>query len=587
MACATTCRTTGTNATAAPLPYSGMEYGTLAASTTVTARSMTASQVMAWNGFTFALKPSPLIEQSSYRWFNNQNAASKLTFAKTDDNTSSQTATSLIRTPSGYALLGNDGASSNALGYVDRFDTTGNHLQHFGITNGTLDPESWDDIKMTNDGGYIIGGGSYYYDGMISYQQATIMKYDSFGTLSWSVAWGSMASGGSELANAVVPLANGSYVALGSTPVTGAGFDNFVLTYSSGGALTSSKNWGGTANEMPTSAVATSDGGYIVAGTTASYGAGSDDAFISKFDSSGNLSWSKTWGGTAADSAASVVQSSDGGYVLAGTTMSYGSGSYDTFIARYDASGAVAGCAATMCQDSSAVATGQTATSSAMGATLQAITLASSPYGPTQVTTMPYTITTLVAGPGPLDVGAPLANVNTAAAPSSYATYRLRMVLRVTASQDAATPLKLQYAAMSGTCDTAFSGESYADVTAVSPIAFGNNVNADDGMTILANANDPSSTAIRQSYEESGNIPVANSLAASQDGMWDIALKSNGAPLNTTYCFRMVRGSGQLLNTYTYIPQLTTPAVPAGPTLDQQLRGGQSVTNGIKTPLNF
>lgn len=74
MACATTCASTGTNVKTAPLPYSSMEYGTLASAATVTARSMTAAQTMVSNGFVFALKPfvAPTYTQSSYRLFNTQ-----------------------------------------------------------------------------------------------------------------------------------------------------------------------------------------------------------------------------------------------------------------------------------------------------------------------------------------------------------------------------------------------------------------------------------------------------------------------------------------------------------------------------------
>ena len=90
---------------------------------------------------------------------------------------------------------------------------------------------------------------------------------------------------------------------------------------------------------MANSVKQTSDGGYIVAGATDVYGASSDDALLIKTDSKGNKLWEKTFGGLEFDEAKSVQQTSDGGYIIAGDTGSYGAGSQDAWLIKTDANG--------------------------------------------------------------------------------------------------------------------------------------------------------------------------------------------------------------------------------------------------------
>ena len=99
------------------------------------------------------------------------------------------------------------------------------------------------------------------------------------------------------------------------------------------------KTFGGTDWDVALSVQQTSDGGYILAGGTESYGAGSCDFWLVKTDSSGNKQWDKTFGGTNGDVAYSVQQTSGGGYILAGNTNSYGAGLGDFWLVKTDSNG--------------------------------------------------------------------------------------------------------------------------------------------------------------------------------------------------------------------------------------------------------
>ena len=91
------------------------------------------------------------------------------------------------------------------------------------------------------------------------------------------------------------------------------------------------RTYGGANDDWAYSVRQTSDGRYIVAGYTRSFGAGYSDFFLIKTDAYGNVQWAKTYGGTGYDYPYSVRQTSDGGYIVAGYTLSFGAGIPDIF----------------------------------------------------------------------------------------------------------------------------------------------------------------------------------------------------------------------------------------------------------------
>lgn len=98
-------------------------------------------------------------------------------------------------------------------------------------------------------------------------------------------------------------------------------------------------SYGGIKYDCGTGIVNTSDGGYALAGLTYSQGSGESDLWLVKVDASGNMQWNKTFGGAQEDVGYSLVQSNDGGYAIVGSTISYGSGGNDIWLIKTDSSG--------------------------------------------------------------------------------------------------------------------------------------------------------------------------------------------------------------------------------------------------------
>jgi predicted secreted protein len=99
------------------------------------------------------------------------------------------------------------------------------------------------------------------------------------------------------------------------------------------------KTFGGTSDDGAYDLLQTEDGGYIIAGYTQSFGAGGSDFWLIKTDAQGNELWNKTYGGTGDEAAFRVLLANDGGYLLAGWTNSFGAGGYDFWVVKTDANG--------------------------------------------------------------------------------------------------------------------------------------------------------------------------------------------------------------------------------------------------------
>jgi hypothetical protein len=126
----------------------------------------------------------------------------------------------------------------------------------------------------------------------------------------------------------------------GETYSYGSSGDVYLVKTDTSGNFVWSKNFGGTNDDWAQSVAQTNDGGYIVTGaigTASAY----DDVYLIKTYANGNAEWTKTFGGLQFDHGHSVKQTSDGGYIVSGHTASYGAGQDDAYLIKTDANGNV------------------------------------------------------------------------------------------------------------------------------------------------------------------------------------------------------------------------------------------------------
>jgi len=193
-------------------------------------------------------------------------------------------------------------------------------------TYGGTDDESARYVQQTSDGGYIVAGGTYSFGAGDA--DFWLFKIDAYGSVEWDKTFG-----GPELdgARSVQQTSDGGYIAVGVTHSLSDRWygDCWLIKTDANGNMLWNKTYGGPSWEDATSVQQTSDGGYIVAGGTASFGAGSFDYWLIKTDANGNMLWNKTYGGDDTDAANYVQQTSDGGYVMVGSADSFKTGMFD------------------------------------------------------------------------------------------------------------------------------------------------------------------------------------------------------------------------------------------------------------------
>lgn len=207
--------------------------------------------------------------------------------------------------------------------------------EEWSKTFGGEQGEWLESAVQTSDNGFALGGitASYGAGG----EDVWLVKTDSMGNEEWNKTFGGEDN---DRAYSVIQTSDGGYALAGHTSSYGAGGEDvWLVKTDSVGNEEWNRTFGGTGRDWAKSVIQIPDNGYVLAGITESYGAGDGDIWLVKTDNAGNEKWSKTFGGENRDGARSVIQTSDGGYAIAGYTQSYGAGGYDFWLVKTDSLG--------------------------------------------------------------------------------------------------------------------------------------------------------------------------------------------------------------------------------------------------------
>jgi predicted secreted protein len=190
-------------------------------------------------------------------------------------------------------------------------------------------------LVATSDGGYAIAGSTSSFGA--GGTDFWLVKTDANGVMQWNRTYGGAED---DMTYSLVATSDGGYALAGYTGSFGAGGDDFWLVKTGAlGNMQWNKTYGGPWGDRAYSLVATSDGGYALVGITQPFVDASFDSLLVKIDALGNMEWNRTYGGYAMDEAYSLIETSDGGYAVAGYTESFGAGSADFWLVKTDALG--------------------------------------------------------------------------------------------------------------------------------------------------------------------------------------------------------------------------------------------------------
>lgn len=210
---------------------------------------------------------------------------------------------------------------------------------YWSKTFGGTGTEEFNCVKQTSDGGFIAVGYTNSTDGDVTTHKGAndlwVVKVNILGSIVWQKSYG---GSGNDIATSICPVPGSGYIVAGYTSSSdgdvtgyhGGGFygDAWLLRLNDTGGIIWQKAYGGSNNDRAAAVQLTSDHGFITANTSSSNdwdvtgNHGGEDYWIVKFDSTGNISWQQSLGGSQDDVVSSVIQTHDLGYIISGSSRS-------------------------------------------------------------------------------------------------------------------------------------------------------------------------------------------------------------------------------------------------------------------------
>ncbi len=268
-------------------------------------------------------------------WAFKVDASGKMQWNKTYGGQYNDNAWSMVKTSDGgYAMAGftNNYGALNGDYYLVKIDASG--TAQWNRTYGTPGNDVAYSVIQTSDGGYAMSGRQ-------NGHQCWLVKTDSSGTMQWNKTYGDVRV--SSTGYSLIQTSDTGYAIGGFTESFNESkntpYDFWLVKTDSNGEMQWNKTYGGVSEDIARSVVQTKDGGYALAGYTESTGAGTQDVWLVKTDSLGNMQWSQTFGETNTDVANSMILTKDGGFLLGGNTESFGLASAAFLLLKTDGAG--------------------------------------------------------------------------------------------------------------------------------------------------------------------------------------------------------------------------------------------------------
>lgn len=271
-------------------------------------------------------------------WVLKLSSSGEIEWQKTYGGSQEDKAESIMETSDEGFIIGGYTNSFGSGGFdiwILKLSSTGN--LEWQYTYGVLFDDVAFSIKETSDEGYIVAGYTDFF-GMAA-SKFWVLKLTPLGEVEWQWIYGGSYD---DEACCIVQTSDGGYLLGGDTTSFSVGDSDFwILKLSSGGMIEWQRAYGGKDRDHLSSLIQTTDEGYLLAGYSDSFGSRGTEICLLKLDSSGNIEWEKTYGGNDYDFLRSVQQTSDGGYIVSGSTFSFGEGESDVFVLKLSAEGEI------------------------------------------------------------------------------------------------------------------------------------------------------------------------------------------------------------------------------------------------------